>query len=100
MGLIVMFLLSVILFIPLGEHKFMFFSSYLLLFYISCGMVPGWKALSGITPNIFLIMPIMGWVLYFIIKALLALAIGWIILPFKLAKDIMRFIQLSKMQKV
>jgi hypothetical protein len=99
MGLVVMFLLGAILFTPGGEHKFTFFSSYLLLFYISCGIVPGWKALSGVTPNIFLVLPLIGWAFYFTIKALLALAIGWIILPFRLAKDIMRLVRLNKMQK-
>lgn len=39
----------------------------------------GWSALNKITPNIFLILPIAGWVIYFVIKFLLALAIGWIV---------------------
>ena len=87
-----MFLLGAILFTPGDEHKFTFFSFYLLLFYISCGIVLGRKALTGITPNMFLILPLIGWVFYFILKTLLALAIGWIILPFKMAKDIMQFV--------
>ena len=36
----------------------------------------GWKALSAITPNIFLIMPIVGWVIYFVVKATLSIVVG------------------------
>jgi len=96
-GLIFMVVLGAVLITPGGEHKYRFFSSALLLFYISCGVVPGWKALTSITPNMFLFLPLLGWVLYFVIKFMLAIAIGWIILPFKLIKDVMRFVQLSKM---
>ena len=48
----------------------------------------GWKSLNRITPNIFLIMPIIGWVIYFTIKFILAYFIGVVIAPFKIAKSV------------
>ena len=44
----------------------------------------GWVALSAITPKIFLVMPVVGWVAYFAIKFVLSFLIGWIALPIKL----------------
>lgn len=96
LGLVVMFVSGIFLFAPGAEHKFRYFG-YPMLLWISFGMVPGWRALNRITPNIFLILPLLGWVFYFVVKFLLALAIGCIILPFKLIKDVVRFIQLGKM---
>ena len=98
LGLGVMFILGIFLFTPGAENKFRYFG-YPMLFYISCGIVTGWKALSGVNSNTFVILPILGWVFYFVIKFMLALAIGWIILPFKLIKDIIRFIQLYRIKK-
>ena len=48
----------------------------------------GWKALNFITPNIFLIMPIAGWIIYFVIKFIVALAIGVFVAPFQIGKAI------------
>ncbi len=44
----------------------------------------GWMALSAITPKIFLVLPVVGWVVYFIVKFVLSFFIGWIALPIKL----------------
>lgn len=44
----------------------------------------GWRALNFITPNIFLIMPLAGWVVYFIIKGILSFFIGFIVAPFQI----------------
>jgi len=97
-GLVVMFVLGVFLFTPGAEHKFRYFG-YPMLFYISCGFLPGWRALRGVNSNTFVVLPVLGWVFYFVIKFILAIAIGWIVLPFKLVKDAIRFIQLVKMGK-
>lgn len=40
------------------------------------GVRYGWKILTFITPNIFLIMPIIGWVIYFLIKLIISLVIA------------------------
>lgn len=53
----------------------------------------GWKALSVITPNIFLIMPIIGWVIYFVIKGLLSIIVGIFVGPYYMSKNISTFIQ-------
>lgn len=43
----------------------------------------GWKALNRITPSMFVFMPVIGWVVYFVIKGLLALVLGMFIGPYK-----------------
>ena len=48
----------------------------------------GWKALNRITPNIFLILPLGGWVIYFLIKGVLAFFIGYVIAPFQIGRMI------------
>ena len=52
---------------------------------IACGFF-GWRALNRITPNIFLILPIGGWLLYYLIKALLSCFIGLFVFPFVVSK--------------
>ncbi len=57
--------------------------------------VSGWKALTKITPNIFLIMPIGGWLIYFLVKGVLSIAIGPFVFPFVVAKKIAESVQRS-----
>lgn len=58
----------------------------------------GWQVLNMITPNIFLFMPIIGWIVYFIIKLFLSIIIGWIVLPIKMIKSIVELRKLSRMK--
>jgi hypothetical protein len=53
------------------------------------GLRYGWKALTFITPNIFIIMPIIGWVIYFLIKLVIALVIASFIFVIKTIQNIM-----------
>lgn len=53
----------------------------------------GWKALNKIQPSIFLFMPIGGWVVYFIVKGVLAITIGIFVAPFVIAKKIAETVQ-------
>lgn len=53
----------------------------------------GFKALNRITPDIFLIMPIGGWVLYFVFKLVLSLIVGIFVTPFVISKYITAYIQ-------
>lgn len=53
----------------------------------------GWNALNGIQPDIFLVMPIGGWVLYFVIKIVFSLFIGIFVAPFVISKKIAEHIQ-------
>jgi hypothetical protein len=39
-------------------------------------VIAGWKTLNRITPAVFLFLPLLGWVVYFIIKLVLALLCG------------------------
>ena len=60
-----------------------------IVFALGLAGVPwGWSALNRITPNIFLIMPIIGWVIYFIIKFALSMCIGIFVLPYQIFKII------------
>ena len=60
-----------------------------LMYLIGWGGVPyGWNALNKITPSIFLILPLIGWVIYFVIKLMIALYIGWIIFIIRVIKII------------
>ena len=49
----------------------------------------GWKALNRITPSIFLIMPVVGWIFYFTIKFIIAYFVGVVIAPYKIAKKVL-----------
>lgn len=55
----------------------------------------GWKSLSKITPDIFLIMPLVGWVIYFVIKLILSVIIGMFVAPYQIAKKISASVQNS-----
>ena len=47
----------------------------------------GWAAFNKITPRIFLFLPIIGWLIYFYIKFLIAVMIGIFVAPYRLAKS-------------
>ncbi len=51
--------------------------SFVIPFYVFSGIIPGWKTLTRITPSVFLFLPIIGWVLFFIMK--FALSVGYIL---------------------
>ena len=55
----------------------------------------GWIALKKITPRIFLILPLIGWIIYFLIKLLLAMLIGGFVAPFVISKAIANIVQKS-----
>ncbi len=57
----------------------------------------GWRALSGIQPDMFLWMSIAGWVTYFMLKLLLSVMIGVFVTPFKIARWIANKINLAAM---
>lgn len=49
--------------------------------YAFAGLPNGWRVLSNIQPSMFLILPVFGWVIYFLIKALLAMLVGLFVFP-------------------
>lgn len=72
--------------------------SYVVFSYVFSGIVPGWKTLTRITPAIFLFMPIIGWVLYFVIKLALSLCLGLVMLPVRTVRNIHRLVVLQKVK--
>lgn len=65
-----------------------------LIFAILLGFF-GWKALGKVKPDIFLIMPIVGWILYFVFKGILSVLIGMFVAPFEIAKKVTATLQES-----
>ena len=68
-------------------------SAYLALIVMAIFAYFGWKALNRITPDVFLFMPIGGWIAYFVIKLVLSIVIGIFIAPFVISKSIAEKIQ-------
>ena len=65
------------------------------LIVFACCTYFGWRALNFITPNIFLIMPLAGWLIYFVIKGVIAFFIGFIIAPFQIGAMISKSVSES-----
>ncbi|MGM7702987.1 hypothetical protein ACSVDE_14750 [Pseudalkalibacillus sp. Hm43] len=63
--------------------------------YILAGVPLGWKAVNKITPNFILILPIMGWVIFFVYKFVVSAAIGIFMTPFHI-KRMINEIKISK----
>ncbi len=72
--------------------------SYAIPIYVFSGIVSGWKTLTSITPRVFLFLPIIGWVFYFIIKLCLSICIGLVMLPVRTVRNISRLIALQKIK--
>ncbi len=60
------------------------------------GIIPGWKTLTRIMPSVFLFLPIIGWVLYFIVKFALSVVVGLVMLPVRTVRNIARLVALQK----
>ncbi|MGL5256902.1 MAG: hypothetical protein ACRC76_07665 [Proteocatella sp.] len=76
------------------------FGTKFMLGYLCAGIPWGWSVLNRITPNIFLFLPIGGWILYFTIKFLIAYFIGIVALPYKLYKFIKIYKEAQKIQGI
>ena len=72
--------------------------SYAIPIYVFSGIVPGWKTLTRITPAMFLFLPIIGWVIYFIVKLCLSVCIGLVMLPIRTVRNISKLVSLSKVR--
>ena len=64
---------------------------------IVCGIPSGWRFLNKITPNIFLFLPIVGWIIYFVVKTVLSVFCGVFTLLFTVIKS---FVQIGKANKL
>ena len=76
--MIIMFIIGFISYLDSG------FFAALLFGYFFAGVPWGWSVLNRITPNVFLFMPVIGWVIYFFIKFFISLMIGMFVTPFKI----------------
>jgi hypothetical protein len=65
------------------------------IFYTASGIVAGWKTLTTITPQIFLFLPVLGWLLYFLVKLALAFFVGLVMLPIR---TVVCIVQLNKLK--
>ena len=52
---------------------------------LACGFF-GWQSLNKITPSLFLWMPAISWLIYFLVKGLLSLFIGAFVAPVWIGK--------------
>lgn len=64
--------------------------------YVLAGIPWGWNILNMITPQMFLFMSVLGWIIYFCMKLSLAAFIGWFVTPFKLYQYIKKYIDIEK----
>ena len=55
----------------------------------------GWQALSKITPNLFLIMPVGGWIAYYVVKGVLSFFLGVFVAPFVISRKIVKSLEES-----
>ncbi len=70
--------------------------SFVIPFYVFSGIIPGWQTLTRITPTVFLFLPIIGWLLYFIVKLVLAFFLGIVMLPIQTVRNVSRLVSLQK----
>lgn len=68
--------------------RFIFF---IMAFYVGASIVAGWLSLSNFTSRAFLFLSLPGWLIYFALKLWLASIIGWMVLPFRMFRNIKLF---------
>ena len=69
---------------------------------LSIGGGFGWSTLNKITPETFLlvlILPALGWIVYFVIKFLLSMLIGIFVCPYRLYTGIKRIKEINQQEK-
>ncbi|ADV50575.1 hypothetical protein Celal_3309 [Cellulophaga algicola DSM 14237] len=71
----------------------------IMLIYGFSSLIAGWKTLTGITPSVFLFLPIIGWLIYFGIKLWLSSMIGVFMLPIRTFKNVRRLYKLKNIPK-
>lgn len=69
--------------------------AFIAFIYLALFCYFGWKALNVIQPNVFLIMPIGGWIIYYVVKGILSIFIGIFVAPLVIANNITNLIQRS-----
>ena len=83
----------------LNDHKNHQPALFCFLVAYAAASVPwGWSVLNRITPNVFLILPFFGWLIYFGVKFYIAGMVGFFIAPFRIYKSIQEIREISKAQ--
>lgn len=59
----------------------------------------GWSALNRITPDVFLILPVVGWAIFFFVKLILSVAVGTYWAPVKIIRTIIRVFKNKKQEQ-
>jgi len=85
---IIMGVVGLIVGLILGVMMRMTFGAILFNGLAAAGIAFGWQVLNRITPKIFIWMPLIGWLIYFVLKFGLALAIGIFAMPYYIYKSI------------
>lgn len=67
--------------------------------YSGASIIAGWKTLSTFTSRYFLFLPVIGWLIYLVLKLWISGMIGPIMLPIRSFKNFRRLNQLKKIQK-
>jgi hypothetical protein len=67
--------------------------------YYFAGIPWGWSILTSITPDMFLFLPIFGWVIYFFMKLLISVIIGAFVTPYKIYKIIKGMSDAKKLEE-
>jgi len=70
-----------------------------LLGYIFAGTPWGWKIVTFLQPRMFLFLPLIGWLIYFIIKVAFAVGVGLIALPIGFIKLIIGLVSARSKEK-
>lgn len=70
-------------------------STNILMFYTYSGLIAGWRFLNRITPEYFLFLPIIGWLIYFMVKFMISGFVGIFILPYRVFMNIKRWRELK-----
>lgn len=72
------------------------FPARLFSFYLGASLVAGWRFFNRITPQLFLFLPLIGWLTYFIIKTSIAGFVGILYLPYRVFLNIKRLKELNQ----
>jgi hypothetical protein len=77
-----------------GDYVAMF----VIISYCISSVVAGWKTLNRITPAVFLFLPLLGWVIYFIVKIVLSFYVGLVMFPVRTLYGLFKLYRLRKSQ--
>lgn len=69
-------------------------------FYMFIAIVAGWNKLNKLTASYFLFLPLIGWVIYFVVKLYISAIVGLFIAPFRIYKNINRLKEINQIETI